>query len=161
MTPAAKSGGAAAAANASKECQDDDSPPPDPFRDVFHMADLRFLLEGCDSWDGIDIILTRAEVLDTAGSMAKAIKGESDEGIKNVGVHAAYVIAKRLPGSLIQPVEDSDDEADNCHVRFAPDTKEEDGDEQGEKETGGADEKKVGRCTLEMEKKPLAEEREI
>ena len=84
MTPAAKSGGAAAA-NASKECKDEDSPPPDPFRDVFHMADLRFLLEGCDSWDGIDIILTRAEVLDTAGSMAKAIKGETDEGIENAG----------------------------------------------------------------------------
>ena len=48
----------------------------DPFRDVFHMADLRLMLEGCGAYDGIDIILTRAEVLDTAGSMAKARLGE-------------------------------------------------------------------------------------
>merc|ERR1719471_819905 len=83
----------------------------DPFRDVFHMADLRLMLEGCGAYDGIDIILTRAEVLDTAGSMAKA----------------------RL-GAPIESDEEEADEGGNSHVRFAPDTKEE--------EAGGTDDKK-------------------
>ena len=69
--------GSTAAATAAASADDPQPPPSDPFRDVFHMADLRLLLEGCDSWEGIDIILTRAEVLDTAGAMAKAVKGEN------------------------------------------------------------------------------------
>ena len=86
MTPAMARGSATrGSATAAKASVGDDSPPTDdengdPFRDVFHMADLRLMLEGCDSWQGIDIILTRAEVLDTAGSMAKAVKGE--KGVK-------------------------------------------------------------------------------
>ena len=65
-----------AAADDSFATEDTES---DPFRDVFHMADLRLMLDGCGAYDGIDIILTRAEVLDTAGSMAKARLGESGE----------------------------------------------------------------------------------
>ena len=65
-----------AAADDSFAAEDAES---DPFRDVFHMADLRLMLDGCGASDGIDIILTRAEVLDTAGCMAKARLGESKE----------------------------------------------------------------------------------
>ena len=82
MTPAMSRGAAARGSAGATTASENDSQPPDadPFRDVFHMADLRLLLEGCNSWEGIDIILTRADVLDTAGSMAKAVKGE--EGCK-------------------------------------------------------------------------------
>ena len=69
----------ASAAAADDSFATEDAESDDPFRDVFHMADLRLMLEGCKASDGIDIILTRAEVLDTAGSMAKARLGESGE----------------------------------------------------------------------------------
>ena len=79
----------AAATTAASSAADGSLPPDDadPFRDVFHMADLRLMLEGCDSWEGIDIILTRAEVMDTWGSMAKAIKGEKFDEFKSILVY--------------------------------------------------------------------------
>ena len=80
----------AAATTAASSAADGSLPPDDnadPFRDVFHMADLRLMLEGRDSWEGIDIILTRAEVMDTWGSMAKAIKGEKFDEFKSILVY--------------------------------------------------------------------------
>ena len=46
---------------------------------------------------------------------------------------------KRFPGAPIESDEEDEDEGSNSHVRFAPDTKE----DQGEEEAGGAHEKKV------------------
>ena len=54
-----------------------------------------------------------------------------------------YVCFKRFPGAPIESDEDDEDDGTNCHVRFAPDTKEDDGEDAVEKEMGGADERKV------------------
>ena len=49
------------------------------------------------------------------------------------------LIVERFPGAPIESDEEDEGEDSNSHVRFAPDTKE----DQGEEETGGADDKKV------------------